>query len=475
LAHGKRQAEPLRGGPTTALLAAVAITLFAVLSSGCEPQAKATQARISLTADIHGRLVPCGCFTGQLGGMTRIHTFLEHNAQPNEIRVDAGDALQGTDDFEVMEYKRILEAFQMMNFSALNVGAREAELSASQLREITGETGAPLISANLYDAATETSVLPTHRQIEIDGKKVIIAGILHPDSAKDITLGEGLRLAPPDLILTELLPGLRKQCDLLVLLAFADEDNLRELAEQFFEVDFMLGGDVSQPSGNTRLVNQSHVFYVANESRTVGLIDFTMTGATKNARHSLTIDSSRPELMYDDIPEAPEVVGLAVSYRDMIRRTKLEIDTPENLQQGNVPGIRPPARYVGTQSCMGCHQEEYAIWKDSGHAHAWKSLKHTKADADPNCIGCHSVGFGTVSGYRREFKHEKLIDVGCESCHGPGSQHVAERSSGGPVRHKFRPLAEGDCRSCHYGEFSRPFVWDEFWPQIAHGKKKDPL
>ncbi|MFO8027859.1 MAG: cytochrome c family protein, partial [Opitutales bacterium] len=282
----------------------------------------------------------------------------------------------------------------------------------------------------------------------------------------------GLHLAPPDLVLKELLPKLRDRCDLLVLLAFADEDNLRRLAEQFFEVDFILGGDVSQPSGNTRRVNQSHVFYVANESRTVGLIDFTLTGSRSSSRPSLKIDTSRPELMYDDIPEASEILGLAESYRDMIRRTKLEIDTPEARQQGNVPGIRPPAEYVGSQSCMACHQEEYAIWKDSSHAHAWESLKHTKADADPNCIGCHSVGFGTVSGYRREFKHEKLIDVGCESCHGPGSQHVAERSSGGPIRQRFRPLGEGDCRSCHYGEFSRPFVWDEFWPQIAHGKKE---
>jgi hypothetical protein len=100
-----------------------------------------------------------------------------------------------------------------------------------------------------------------------------------------------------------------------------------------------------------------------------------------------------------------------------------------------------------------------------------------KADADPKCIGCHTVGFATPSGYQRAFSGAKLTDVGCESCHGPGSLHVQEHKSAppgtaAPVNFKFRPLAAGDCQKCHYGEFSRPFDWDEFWPKIQHGKEQ---
>ncbi|MGB0743077.1 MAG: multiheme c-type cytochrome [Opitutales bacterium] len=455
-------------GPTR--IASLCTLLLLSLLCGCERQKPATEARIVLTSDIRGRLVPCGCFTGQLGGMTRLHTFLEHNATPLELRVDCGDALQGTQDFEILEYVRILEAFHKMDFAALNIGAREAELPLDTLLEMQAKSEVPMISANLYRTETNAAVLPTHTRAMLGGKKVIITGIVHPSAMTDYELGDGLSIAPPELALRALLPKLRKECDLLVLLALADEDKLRQLADQFYEADFILGGDVSQPSGSTRKVNQSHVFYVANESRTIGLIDFSLKAAA-NGRDSIVIKNARPELMYEEIPEAQAILNIAESYREMIRRTKLDVDSPETFQTGMVPGIRPPATYTGTESCIGCHQEEHAIWKDTGHAHAWKSLKYTKADADPNCIGCHSVGFGTVSGYRREFEHEKLIDVGCESCHGPGSQHVAERSSGGPVRQRFRPLAEGDCRTCHFGEFSRPFVWEEFWPQVAHGKK----
>ena len=110
-------------------------------------------------------------------------------------------------------------------------------------------------------------------------------------------------------------------------------------------------------------------------------------------------------------------------------------------------------------------------WQDSGHARAFATLVSFKADADPNCIACHTVGFGTASGYRREFGETKLVDVGCESCHGPGSQHVEQRRAGAEVTARFHPTGAGDCRKCHHGEFSRPFEYDKFWPLVAHGRE----
>jgi Cytochrome c554 and c-prime len=97
-------------------------------------------------------------------------------------------------------------------------------------------------------------------------------------------------------------------------------------------------------------------------------------------------------------------------------------------------------------------------------------LLHLKADADPNCIPCHTVGFQTQSGYRREFGSLKLVNVGCESCHGPGSLHAEQRRSGAPSLDNFRTLGAGDCQKCHHGEFSRPFEWEKFWPAIQHGR-----
>jgi hypothetical protein len=117
-----------------------------------------------------------------------------------------------------------------------------------------------------------------------------------------------------------------------------------------------------------------------------------------------------------------------------------------------------------------CHTSAGKAWHKTAHAHAFKTLLDLKADADPNCIPCHTVGFQTPSGYRREFASSKLVDVGCESCHGAGSLHVEQRRNGAPPADNFRTLGAGDCQKCHHGEFSRPFDWEQFWPAIKHGR-----
>jgi hypothetical protein len=136
-----------------------------------------------------------------------------------------------------------------------------------------------------------------------------------------------------------------------------------------------------------------------------------------------------------------------------------------------MPGVRTAAAYVGSETCIKCHRSAGVIWAKSGHAKAFATLVERNADADPKCIGCHTTGFGSVSGYRREFGAAKLVNTGCESCHGPGSLHVRQKEGDVSVNFTYRPIGAGDCITCHYGEFSRPFEWEAFWPLVRHGKE----
>ena len=86
---------------------------------------------IYFTCDTHGRLAPCGCFTGQFGGLTRLKTVLDAEAPTNSVRVDVGDAIGGPQDFDLIEYDYLLRAYASMKFDALNLGHREAALSAA--------------------------------------------------------------------------------------------------------------------------------------------------------------------------------------------------------------------------------------------------------------------------------------------------------------------------------------------------------
>src|SRR4029434_5205739 len=240
-----------------------------------------------------------------------------------------------------------------------------------------------------------------------------IVGVLDPRGTSE-TLGSGLVVERMETVLGSLLPQLKSQADFIVLLAFTDEAAMHALAREFYELDVILGGNVSQPAQHVEHENRSIIFYVTNESRAVGSLPLKL-----HAPHKVEMHDAEVKLVSDRIPEATSMRQLAIEYRDEIRRTKLDIDDPQRLGAELVPGVKNAASYIGSETCVECHVNAGQAWHKSAHAHAFKTLLHLKADADPNCIPCHTVGFQTQSGYRREFGASKLVNVGCESCHGP--------------------------------------------------------
>ncbi len=352
-----------------------------------------------------------------------------------------------------------------MGFDALNLGQREAQMSAEQLRGLQRESPVTLISANLLDDQTGAPLCAPWKIIERGKFKIALLGVMDPRIPAE-NLGKGLAVEKIEVTLGKLLPQLKSKADVIILVAFTDETTLAHLAQDYYELDMILGGKVSQPSQKLEKENRSLVLYTANEGRALGVLRAKVLG-----RGKVTAIDHEIRLLEDKIPENEGIRALAENYREEIRQTKLSVDDPANLQANMVPGVKAVAAYVGTPGCVGCHQTAAKVWQDSGHAEAMMTLVNKKADADPNCISCHTIGFGSPSGYRREFAGHKFADVGCESCHGPGSLHVEQRQNHMPITFKFRPLGAGDCQKCHFGEFSRPFDWNQFWPHVQHGKE----
>lgn len=119
-------------------------------------------------------------------------------------------------------------------------------------------------------------------------------------------------------------------------------------------------------------------------------------------------------------------------------------------------------------TCGNCHVDIQTKWKASDHAGAYLSLP---ASAGESCKSCHTVnGRGNLvteaAGW--DAAPDPIYhDVQCESCHGPGLDHVRGVSQGQIVR----PLArvgmtgEGTCAECHSGTHY-PFA--EEWGQSDH-------
>jgi hypothetical protein len=434
------------------------------LLAGCSRRAPtAVDLPIYFTCDTHGRLEPCGCFTGQYGGLTRLKTVLDAEAPPGALRLDIGNSAAGAEDYDFIEYQYMLKAFAALHYDAINIGAREAQFTAAQLRELKKISTTPILCANLVDKTTGQKIFDAYRIVERNGYRIALIGVVDPRPAQ--TSGAGLGIGNMENAIEKSLGDIRGKADLIILLAFTDEATIGELARRFYECQVILGGNVSQPAQKLQKENRSLIYFVTNEARALGILHLRLSKGAP-----LQVAGNEIRLLTDKIPQDASLSELMQQYRQEIRGTRLAVDDPNHLAADEIPGVRAAATYVGSEKCLACHKDAAAAWTASAHARAFATLVTLKADADPKCIGCHTVGFGSPSGYRREFEGSKLINVGCESCHGPGSLHVRQREGDTSVHFTFRPLDGGDCVKCHYGEFSRPFDFQELWPPIKHGK-----
>jgi Cytochrome c554 and c-prime len=449
---------------------ASSIVFLILLTTSCgrAPHVTSLELPVYFTCDTEGRLEPCDCFIGQFGGLTRLKTVLDAEASAGALRVDVGDAIGGHEDYDLIEYRYILQAFKAMNYDALNIGAREAHFTATQLQEIKRTSPAPLVSANLLNKADQKPIFDSYRIIQRGKFRIAIIGVLDSTGLGEKP-GDGLVVSDMGSAIERCLSELHGKADLIVLLAFTDEATLTRLAQEFYECQVILGGRVSQPAQELFRVNRSLVYFVTNESRALGILRLQLAMG-----RPLQVVGNEIRLLHDRIPQDPAIRQLMRDYRAEVRRTSLGVDDPNNLSADMVPGVRTMPTYVGTGKCLACHPSAASAWMASAHGHSFKTLAARGADADPKCIGCHTIGFGAASGYRREFGTNRLVNVGCEGCHGPGSLHLRETEGDTSVHFTFRPLGAGDCEKCHHGEFSRPFDWNEFWPLIKHGNEPRP-
>ncbi len=111
--------------------------------------------------------------------------------------------------------------------------------------------------------------------------------------------------------------------------------------------------------------------------------------------------------------------------------------------------------YQGNAVCSACHTHETASWMLSHHSIAWETLQARAADTEPACVGCHVTGHGQPTGWTAGQDH--LVDVGCESCHGPAGPH-----DGSPTE------ARATCVGCHDEKHSIAFSVDKGLPHIDH-------
>lgn len=134
-----------------------------------------------------------------------------------------------------------------------------------------------------------------------------------------------------------------------------------------------------------------------------------------------------------------------------------------------VPPAPSGATFVGATTCgtgSGCHADIQGQWQTTAHSKALQALQQIGQDKNTACLPCHTVGFGTATGFKDATSTANLAGVQCESCHGAGSDHVASGNGDKTKITTFPNILSADvCGKCHTGNF-HPTV-DE-WKTSKH-------
>jgi hypothetical protein len=133
------------------------------------------------------------------------------------------------------------------------------------------------------------------------------------------------------------------------------------------------------------------------------------------------------------------------------------------------PVLAEEEEFVGSPTCSECHQEQYETFaKYSKKAHTRKGVEKMFSDLNEaekkECYVCHTTGYGR-GGFVSYEKTPEFADVGCETCHGAGGEHVAY--GGDPELITRRPSVES-CEKCHNAERVKDFNYKPLLFSGAH-------
>jgi len=152
--------------------------------------------------------------------------------------------------------------------------------------------------------------------------------------------------------------------------------------------------------------------------------------------------------------------------------------------------------YIGNKKCKKCHIKQFKAWQKTKMANVFELLKpgqradaKKKAGLDPEkdyttdkeCLGCHTTGYGKKGGFVDEKTTPNLLGVGCEMCHGAGSEYTKKEYMSLKNK-KFKradvvkvglvsPVGEKNCTEvCHNKKspFYKPFNFEERKDQGTH-------
>ena len=455
------------------------------------------------TGSRRSELEPCGCHDRQTGGVNLEALLYEklRKVQPNVIAMDAG---AWTDPFQTpnerLKTDYLVKALNLMQFDVYNVTPYDIAFGTTYPTQLIAGGPGRLISANLMvrprDAAGTTAV-PAVRPydpytiIEVSNTnstgtiRIGVIGVTDPAALETATLQRlqdtskqmpAFELAGVAETLKTFVPEVRKKADYVVVLAMMNRQNVPVFLGQVEGIDCFVSTWGIQTLRNLMGNAQRTIINTGHQGRyfTKTVVDFD------EARRAIKVTGGLV-----DIPSSGTGV---VAVEKLLEQYK---EDTKNLQR-QMAVAREKSRFAGRVQCLGCHRAEYLQWTRTPHNVAYATLIQKNQHYNPDCLKCHVTGYGEADGFADPLQTSHLVAVQCESCHGPGREHVKVllanpkvRSDPQGRREKLGPeddyprlrveFSSEFCVTCHDPENDPDFDFDNDIKLVSHQNLNGPF
>ena len=476
-------------------------------------------------AEVRGQVGPCGCTTDPLGDISRTAQLVEQARAAGPVMfVDAGSLLYtqapippAMDTQEDLKATLLANTYQSaLKVDAVGVGPFDVAKGVDHLRLPRMVSNAPEIpnpapphvtdvggaKVGVFGVIGEGAVTGIKlgdpvaagkqavAQLKSQGAQIVV-GLLQADSRKEATqlmreiggidlgiAGLGLAAPEPDHVDVEpqhvgngwmIVPVNRGQ-----ILAKLDVTirgpgpladavgpgaaaaKLAKLEPQITQLDADLASFARDKTADQAFVSQKQ-----QEK-------FQLTAERDRLKaHPLIVPATGNYFTLDQI-KINKALACDVQVQDAVSKFYAATGEANVKAAANTP-VAPPAKgqpsYAGNASCTDCHSEAAAFWQKTVHATAWQTLVDRGQQFDLDCIGCHVTGWQKPGGSNLGH-NDKLRDIQCETCHGPGSIHVAKGGLEKPLAIAKAPATDL-CTSCHTKEHSDTFQLEAYLRDVT--------
>lgn len=406
-----------------------------------------------------GNLEPCGCYDGQLGGISKRYSLIDlFKKQKNIILpVSLGDIPKRCNRQEEIKLEILFNAMGEMGYVLHNLGEKDIEINPQILSYLSQTNRVNFLSSNVeivapFPIKINKSVVTECFDFE-KPVKIAFLGILSKVFLSS-DIGDYVSISDPIKALKPLVKQLRDKVNLIVLLSHASREESVEIAKCFPEIELIITGhNIDEPKDSITCVNNTPIISPGMGGKYIGVARYSVNNKTVNK--SLERKSVEVIPLDNAYQDSKEMIVLLKEYQQIL----LDEDLARKITQAPLSN---GLAYVGSFACGMCHKTIYDHWYKTTHNAAYRTLVSGGHQFDPECIKCHTTGYGDISGFLDPEKNQNLINVGCESCHGAGSKHVKS------VDDTYGLTDDSKCEVCHDSAHSPKFQFEEYWKKIEH-------